>query len=206
MRKGCPIVLSAPSGSGKSTLCAMLRAEFANLRFSISCTTRDPRPNELDGQDYIFLDDKEFLERRAQGAFAEWAQVHGHFYGTPLAPLKEQLAEGFDVLLDVDVQGAAQIRGALPDAFFIFIIPPSMTELENRLRKRGTDTEESIKRRLKNASMELYQAFWYNALIVNDSLEQAYADLRAAYISATLAPFRQTKKLNSLLFREENNG
>lgn len=176
----------------------MLLEEFPVLRFSISCTTRQKRPNEVDGKDYIFIDKNDFLARRNNGLFAEWAQVHGNFYGTPLAPLQEDLAKGRDVLLDVDVQGAAQIRGTLPQAFFIFIIPPSLAELERRLRLRNEDSEESIRQRLNNARMELYQANWYNALVINDDLDKAYNELRSAYITATLAPDKRQDSLNSL--------
>lgn len=200
MRKGCVIVLSAPSGAGKSTLCRMLLAEFGNLRFSISCTTRPCRPNEIDGEDYIFITREDFIAKRDRGEFAEWASVHGQFYGTPLAPLKEMLKKGQDALLDVDVQGAAQIRGNIPEAFFIFILPPSMAELEKRLRKRGTNSEESIISRLNAARVELYQACWYDALVINDDLREAYASLRSAYIAATMAPDKHIEALNSLLF------
>lgn len=206
MRKGCPIVISAPSGSGKSTLCQLLLAEFPNLRFSISCTTRKKRINEVQGKDYIFIDKDDFLARRNSGKFAEWAQVHGNFYGTPMEPLKELLKSGHDVLLDVDVQGAAQIRGSLPQAFFIFILPPSMTELETRLRKRNSDSEESIRQRMLNARLELYQANWYDALVINDDLNKAYSDLRSAYITATLAPERLQDCLNSLFFDLHGDG
>lgn len=200
MRKGCPIVISAPSGTGKSTLCGMLLAEFPNLHFSISCTTRAIRPGETDGEDYIFLSKDEFIKKRDKGEFAEWAMVHGHFYGTPLKPLAGKLAKGFDILLDVDVQGAAQIKGSLPEAFFIFIIPPSMQELERRLRARNADSAESIARRLETARQELRLASWYDALVINDKLEDAYSCLRSAYITATLAPSRQACALNSLLY------
>lgn len=199
MRKGCPLVISAPSGAGKSTLCHMLLREFPNLSFSISCTTRSPRPGEIHGKDYIFLDDSQFMRIRDEGGFAEWAIVHDHYYGTPLDPLKERLKNGADVLLDVDVQGAAQIRASLSDTFFVFIVPPSIGELERRLRSRNADSESSIRKRLKNVAGELRQASWYDALVINDDLEEAYQSLRAAYVSATLKPTRNPWFLNSLV-------
>lgn len=177
----------------------MLLDEFPNLVFSISCTTRKRREGEVDGKDYLFLDRENFVAKRNMGEFAEWANVHGNYYGTPLRPLQEQLRKGLDVLLDVDVQGAAQIRCSLPETFFVFIVPPGMKELEKRLRRRNTDSEHSIKCRLENACPELRQASWYDALIVNDDLDKAYARLRAVYMAATLSPIRNRALLDSLL-------
>ncbi|MBO4369171.1 MAG: guanylate kinase [Desulfovibrio sp.] len=188
MRKGIAFVLSAPSGAGKSTLIALLRKEFPTISYSISCTTRTPRPGEVDGRDYYFLDRETFLTRRNQDYFAEWAEVHGNFYGTPLASCKAMLDEGRDVLFDIDVQGAAQLKLTMPSARFVFILPPSLEELERRLRHRGTDSEQSIEKRLSNARSELAKAHWYDALVLNDQLEKAYDLLRAVYLAATLAP------------------
>ena len=133
LRRGLPLVICAPSGAGKSTLVGRLTAEFP-MEFSISCTTRKPRGNEKDGVDYIFLDRETFLDRRGLGYFAEWAEVHGNFYGTPLKPVQDRLAQGRDMLFDIDVQGAAQLSLSLPEARFVFILPPSLEELERRLR------------------------------------------------------------------------
>lgn len=142
----------------------------------------------MDGKDYHFLSRERFVELRDQGHFAEWAEVHGNFYGTPLPPVREMLAKGQDILFDIDVQGAAQLRKNMPDARFLFILPPSMEELERRLRGRGLDNEEVILRRLANARAEMQEAPHYDALIVNDDLDTAYDHLRAAYLTATLAP------------------
>lgn len=188
MRTGSALVLSAPSGSGKSTLSQMLLDEFANLGYSISCTTRAPREGEIDGVHYHFLTEKEFLAKRDAGAFAEWARVHDNYYGTPLEPVRKMLAEGRDILFDIDVQGAMQLKKSLPRASFAFILPPSMRELQNRLLLRGLDSEETIKRRMNNAQNEIRQIGSYDALIINDVLEKAYKDLRAFYIASTLAP------------------
>lgn len=199
MRNGFAIVLSAPSGAGKTTLLHRLRAEFPDVRFSVSCTTRPKRPDEEDGRDYFFISREEFIKMRESGGFAEWAEVHGNLYGTPLAPVNTMLGAGQDVLFDIDVQGAAQIRSTIPDACFIFILPPSMRELERRLATRGVNDVESLKKRLANALAEMREAFWYDALIVNDNLDQAYDQLRAAYMAAALAPGRNRAVLEKLL-------
>lgn len=197
-RTGVALVLSAPSGAGKSTLARRLLAASPRLRYSISCTTRAPRQGETEGRDYHFISRADFEARAEEGAFAEWAIVHGNFYGTPLAPLREALAQGCDILFDIDVQGAAQLRLALPEAVLAFILPPSLEELEARLRGRGLDDEASISRRLANARSELAQAMWYDAVIVNDDLETACADLLAFYRSATLSPARRRRLLAAL--------
>ena len=186
-RRGLPLVICAPSGAGKSTLIGMLRREFP-LEFSVSCTTRAPREGERDGVDYWFVGSDEFLRRRGEGFFAEWAEVHGNFYGTPLRPVQEMLAAGRDVLFDIDVQGAAQLSLTLPEARFLFILPPSLAELERRLRARGTDSEDSIRTRLANARAEIAQSHWFDALVVNGDLDAAYDRLRAFYLASTLRP------------------
>lgn len=197
--KGMALVLSAPSGAGKSTLCAMLRREFPDLGLSISCCTRAPRASERDGVDYYFLSRAEFERRREAGEFAEWAEVHGNLYGTPLAPVRAMLAEGRDALFDVDVRGAAQLKMNLPGARFVFILPPSLAELERRLRSRAMDGDAAIRRRLANAVREMEQAAWYDALVLNDDLEAAYDALRAFYIASRLGPERRGALLNKLL-------
>ena len=199
MRQGIALVLSAPSGAGKTTLVRRLRAEFPAIGYSVSCTTRAPREGEVDGRDYSFISRQAFEQRRAAGDFAEWAEVHGNLYGTPLAPVEAMLAEGRDALFDIDVQGAAQLKLNLEAATFVFILPPSMAELERRLRLRGQDDEEVIERRLANARRELREAAWYDALVVNDDLDGAYDRLRAAYLAATLAPARNPRLVDSLL-------
>lgn len=199
MRRGIALVLSAPSGAGKTTLIRRLCAEFPRLDYSISCTTRAPREKEVDGKDYIFLSRGDFEQRREAGEFAEWAEVHGNLYGTPLAPVREMLASGRDALFDIDVQGAAQLKLNLEDATFIFILPPSLAELERRLRQRGQDDEEAIERRLANARRELREAVWYDALVVNDQLDAAYDRLRSVYVAATLAPSLNPTLVDELL-------
>ena len=190
LRRGLPLVICAPSGAGKSTLVGRLTAEFP-MEFSISCTTRKPRGNEKDGVDYIFLDRETFIDRRGLGYFAEWAEVHGNFYGTPLKPVQDRLAQGKDMLFDIDVQGAAQLSLSLPEARFVFILPPSLEELERRLRGRGTDSEEAIRLRLANARTEIMSSHWFDAIIVNDDLDTAYDQLRSFYLASTLQPSLQ---------------
>lgn len=199
MRHGVALVLSAPSGTGKSTLCQMLRQEFPDFGYSISCTTRAMRPGEINGKDYFFLDREEFEKMRKAGEFAEWAEVHGNLYGTPLTPVTSMLKSGKNALFDIDVQGAAQLKSSLPDATFVFILPPDMGELRRRLEKRGLDNPESTTLRLKNALAEMREAFWYNALIVNDNLERAYADLRSVFLAARLAPRYNMNLLEKIL-------
>ncbi|MSS26666.1 guanylate kinase [Desulfovibrio sp. PG-178-WT-4] len=200
-REGIALVLSAPSGAGKTTLIKRLLAEFPHFGYSVSCTTRRPRQGEVHGKDYFFLSREEFERCRAEQSFAEWAEVHGNFYGTPLAPVKEMLRQGQDVLFDIDVQGAAQLKLTLEEAAFAFILPPSMAELERRLRGRGLDDEETIQRRLNNARREMLETRWYDALVVNDDLDAAYDALRAVYLAATLAPGRNPRLVEELLAR-----
>ena len=197
-RQGLPLIVCAPSGAGKTTLVRRLREEFP-LNFSVSCTTRTPREGEVDGRDYVFLDRAEFLSRRRQDYFAEWAEVHGNFYGTPLQPLRERLENGEDMLFDIDVQGAAQLALCLPAARFVFILPPSLEILAERLRRRGTDSEEAMALRLANARQEISGCHWFDAWIVNDDLERAYAELRAFYLAASLRPSLQPGLAHSIL-------
>ena len=198
-RQGIALVLSAPSGTGKTTLLKRLLAEFPHFCYSVSCTTRAPREGEIHGKDYIFMDRESFEQRRAQGYFAEWAEVHGNLYGTPLESVKTLLDQGQDILFDIDVQGAAQLKLTLAGAVFVFVLSPDMQELERRLRARGQDSEDSIARRIANARAEIQQAHWYDALVVNDSLDTAYDELRAAYMAATLAPARNPGLTGSIL-------
>lgn len=197
--EGLPLVVSAPSGAGKSTLCGMLLKDFPKLKYSVSCTTRPMRQGEVEGRDYFFMSELEFERMRDAGGFAEWAFVHGNLYGTPLEFVRQRLAAGNDLLFDVDIKGASQIRAALPGARFVFIAPPDMAELERRLRLRGKDSEESISRRLGAARAEIREALWYDAVIINDDLDKAYSELKAFYIASTLAPARNMAALNILL-------
>ncbi len=206
-RSGLCLVVCAPSGGGKTTLLRKLRAEFSNLQFSVSCTTRAPRPGEVHGQDYYFLSEDEFMTRRDSGDFAEWAEVHGKLYGTPLSWVKEELAAGYDLLFDIDVQGAAQLKAHLnKDAVFVFIAPPSLKALEERLRGRGTDDEATIARRMSNAAREIAEAPWFDAIVENDGLDAAYDLLRAIYLTAGAATQRHKKFIAALLKEAKDHG
>lgn len=200
-RNGVVLVICAPSGAGKTTLVKRLLQEFPQIGYSLSCTTRPPRPGEQDGVDYIFLDRTDFERRRKEGYFAEWAEVHGNFYGSPLPPTLDMLSQGKDVLFEIDVQGAAQLRMTLPDALYIFVMPPSMRVLEQRLRGRGSDDDDTIRRRMDNAGQELREAHWFDVWVINDDLDTAYDELRAAYLAATLRP-----RLRPLFLREVLEG
>ncbi|MBR1870370.1 MAG: guanylate kinase [Kiritimatiellae bacterium] len=181
------IVISAPSGCGKTTLVDMLLQEYPEIGYSVSCTTRAPRKGEEDGIDYHFLSEKRFKELLAQSAFLEWAEVHGNYYGTLLAPIEDMLNEGSSVLLDIDVAGAAKIReyihsllkgDPLREGFMdVFILPPDMEELRRRLEGRGTDSPETIEKRLANAEKEIARAGEYLYRVTNDDLGIAYRRL-----------------------------
>jgi len=173
LRQGLLFILSAPSGAGKSTLGQILRTRIPQLAYSVSYTTRLPRKDETPGQDYHFISAAEFRSGIKRSAWAEWAQVHGNYYGTRAADLARLLDQGKDVLLDIDVQGAAQLAARFPEAVTIFIMPPSFTVLEDRLRRRGTDSESVIARRLANARQEMDQRKKYRHIVINADLHQA---------------------------------
>jgi guanylate kinase len=174
------LVISAPSGAGKTTLCARLLKELPELVLSISCTTRAPRGQEQHGREYIFLSKDEFERKIQSGEFAEWARVHGNYYGTLKSVIDESFARGKSVLFDIDVQGAESLRQSYPkECFTVFVAPPSLDELERRLRGRGTEAEEAVQRRLQNARDEMAHARRFDAVIVNDSLDRAYDELKS---------------------------
>jgi guanylate kinase len=189
------IVVSAPSGAGKSTLCNRLVDEFSSIIYSVSCTTRDPRGEEKDGEHYYFLSKKEFKERIKNGEFLEHAKVHGNFYGTLEDTVLYAMEEGKHVLLDIDVQGTEQLRESLTRLdprhpirrgfTDIFVSPPSLEELEKRLRGRGTDAEAVVAKRLRSAKDEMACAPEYTFQIINDDLEMAYAELKSVISMAT---------------------
>ncbi|NPV29778.1 MAG: guanylate kinase [Firmicutes bacterium] len=171
------IIISGPSGSGKGTLCNRLRQALPDLMYSVSVTTRPSRPGEIHGVDYFFITEADFLKQLQAGEFLEWAEVYGNYYGTPRRPVETWLREGKDVLLELDIQGAQQVRKIFPQALLIFITPPSLEELGVRITKRGTDTEETIRKRLKFAPAEIQAAKDYNYVVVNDREERALAEL-----------------------------
>lgn len=178
-QRGQLIILSGPSGAGKGTVCQAATAHNPNLKISISATTRAPRGAERDGVEYFFLDKADFEKKIEENAFLEYAKVHDHYYGTPKAHVLQMLDEGTDVILEIDVQGAAQIKEKLGFGVLIFIAPPSIQVLKERLVNRKTDSDAQIQLRMKNALTELQQAEHYDYVIVNDTVDQAVADLEA---------------------------
>lgn len=183
-RKGLLCIVSAPSGAGKTSLCKALIDILPNLRHSVSHTTRSPRPGEIDGRDYHFVSQRVFDAMVAEGAFVEWARVHGNCYGTAVASLEQARDAGCDLLLEIDCQGAAQLKKHLPEAIFIFVLPPSFEELERRLKGRQTDRAEVIEERLRNARIEMQEMFWYDYLVVNDDFELAKLQLQSILLAA----------------------
>lgn len=177
-RRARTFVVSGPSGVGKGTLVALLRERVASLGLTVSATTRGPRPGEVDGVAYYFLSDEEFDRRVAAGDFLEWAWVHGHRYGTLRQEVERVTGAGSSVVLEIDVQGGLMVRERVPEAVLVFVEPPSMDELERRLRGRGTESEADIDRRLANAREEMSQASLYDVRIVNDDLERACLELQ----------------------------
>lgn len=191
MRKGNLFVLSGPSGAGKGTLVKQVLQQVPDAWVSVSATTRQPRPGEVDGKDYYFLDQPHFDELVLQGGFLEWAHVHGNSYGTLRSRVQERIDRGSQVILEIDVQGAFQVKKAMPEAHLIFIEPPSLEELERRLRGRGTETEEVICSRMKTAEVELARKMEYDVQVVNDELERATEEL-VSYIGSFAEDMRGT--------------
>jgi guanylate kinase len=182
-REGLLFVVSAPSGAGKTTLCKALTDSLENLTHSISYTTRKPRPGEIDGRDYYFATEERFRNMVRAGDFAEWAQVHSNLYGTSRRVLDDMRTERIDVILDIDTQGAKQIKEKYHEAVFIFIMPPSLEILEERLRNRKSDHEEEIKKRMRRARDEIKDYTMYDYIIVNRDFERALAELRSIVIA-----------------------
>lgn len=178
-RKGCLIVVSGPSGTGKGTVCSALLEKHKEIAYSISATTRQPRTGEVDGVNYYFLAKNVFEKMIEDGELLEWAEVYGNYYGTPLKKIQERLAVGQDILLEIDTQGAMSVKEKFPDEIYIYIMPPSLKELERRLKTRGTDSAESIERRLKSAAGEMEIAERYNYIVVNEQVEQAVEQIAA---------------------------
>ena len=197
-RRGTLFVVSAPSGAGKTTLCRELRLRVPGLAYSVSVTTRAPRPGELNGVDFEFVDEPRFHAMVAAGEFAEHATVHGHLYGTRGTAIESALEAGTDLLLDIDTQGAAQLKAHTPEAVLIFLVAPSMKDLEQRLRERRSDNEPEIARRLLRAKAEI--ALWttYDYLIVNRDVKEALDQLEAIVIAERARTRRLTLTIPDL--------
>lgn len=188
--RGIPFIVSAPSGAGKTTLCKKAVDFFKDFRHSISYTTRKPRPGETDGVEYRFIDDVAFDAMIERGEFIEYAGVYGKRYGTSKKDLESMLGSGLNVILEIDVQGAARVREALDDTVSIFILPPSIGACEQRLVSRGKDGPEDIKRRLKIAEDEIRKTPEYDYIIINDDLEEAFGRMRSIIVSEKARAFR----------------
>ncbi len=178
------IVVSGPSGAGKSTVIHKMMAGRDDIRFSVSATTRAPREGEADGKDYYFLTKEQFEKMIGEGAFLEHAQYVGNYYGTPAAPVLENLRNGVNVILDIEVQGASNVRKAMPEAVTVFLAPPSFEALEARLRGRGLDSEEKIRQRLARAREEYLEIPKYDYIVINDDADEAAEELAAILLAA----------------------
>jgi guanylate kinase len=200
--KGVIFILSAPSGAGKTTLTKRLVKIFPDIMLSVSYTTRAPRSGEIPGRDYYFVPQKKFEVMRAKGDFAEWANVHGNFYGTPRRPLDQSIRSGKDVLLDIDVQGNKKIKSRYRDAVSIFLLPPSWQELERRLAGRGTDRRETIRQRLESARRELKEVKRYDYLIVNQKIQPALESLKSVVRAERMRVSRVKKWTGAFLHSE----
>ena len=194
--RGLLIVISGASGTGKGTVCKKILADMPEVAYSISATTRSPRPGEVDGREYYFLDYDEFQEWIAADRFLEYAEVYGNFYGTPLNKIEERLNRGEDILLEIDVQGALNVKRKCPDGVYIFLLPPSLEELKRRIEGRGTETVESLSRRLKNAVAEIQVGLQYDYVVVNDSVDNAAAQIEAILTAERCKVERNRGKFN----------
>ena len=208
-RRGLLYIVSAPSGTGKTTLCKQIVQIVPNLWHSVSCTTRQPRPGEEHGREYFFIDDRTFQEMIERQEFVEWARVYGHWYGTPRKAITDKLDQGVDVLLEIDTQGAAQIKKKFQDGIYIYILPPSLKALRTRLQMRAGDSPEEIARRLKKAREEVWSYREYYYIVRNDDLKQSLKELESIFIAERI----KTKRLdigwleaNFILDKEDKEG
>ena len=195
MSKGNLFIVTGPSGAGKGTVLGRVMPSMEDLHYSVSATTRAPREGEKDGVNYYFLRKEQFLEMIGQGAFLEHAEYVGNYYGTPAGPVDECLNKGMDVVLEIEVQGALIVKQKRPEAKLVFIIPPSFSDLELRLRSRGTETEETIAKRLEKAREEYQMADQYDYIVLNDKVEKAADELRAIILASRCAVGRRINLL-----------
>jgi len=203
---GSMILVVAPSGAGKSSLVSALLTTDPTLALSVSFTTRSPRPGETEGINYHFISEEEFLSRKEQGDFLEWAFVHGNYYGTSRSWIMEKMEQGQDVILEIDWQGAQQIQKIVPQAIWVFILPPSLKTLQERLQNRGQDDEQTIQRRIQAAHEELSHLSESNYLVVNDLFQAALFELRQIISASRLRTPPQLLRHSSLIENLTNSG
>jgi guanylate kinase len=198
-RRGILFVISAPSGTGKTTLCKQMAALVPGLWHSVSYTTRKPRPGEVEGGDYFYIEEADFLQMIERNEFVEWARVYGNLYGTPRKPLSDKMEQGIDVLLEIDVQGARTVKKKFEDGVYIFILPPSFDALRTRLQSRAGDAPEEIHRRLQKAKEEVWSYREYYYIIRNDDLKQSLKELESIFLAERI----KTKRLNMAWLEEK---
>ncbi len=198
-RKNNILIISAPSGAGKSTLVELLLSQNKELFFSISHTTRPPRPGEMDGIEYFFVSEENFKRMIQEEEFFEWAQVHGYYYGTSKTMLKKAENRHSDLILDIDVQGAAKVKQILPEATSIFILPPSFEVLRERLQRRQKDTEQQIAKRIENARQEIQYCHQYDYIVINHELHAAFEDLSSIIRSQSCRRENLSKEIGHIL-------
>ena len=198
MNKGLLIVVSGPSGTGKGTVCTELLTQTPELAYSISATTRKPRTGEIDGQNYYFLNKATIEKMIGDGGFLEYANVYGNYYGTPLGKIEERLAAGEDILLEIDTQGALNVMKKCPEGLFIFLLPPSIGELERRIRGRGSETEDSLGKRLGAAKAEIAIGKKYDYIVVNDTVKNAVKHIKSIMIAEHCRVSRNEDKIEEL--------
>ena len=199
--RGLLIVVSGASGTGKGTVCKKLLGKLPNVHYSISATTRKPRQGEVDGREYYFISEDDFKQWIADGKFLEFAEVYGNFYGTPLTKIEERLNRGEDVLLEIDVQGALNVKRKCPDGVYIFLLPPSLNELKRRIEGRGSETPDSLKRRLQAAVAEIQIGREYDYAVVNDTVDNAAAQIEAILVAERCRVARNEDKFNMEVFK-----
>jgi len=192
-------IVAAPSGAGKTTLVRLLLENDPGIRLSISSTTRAPRPGEQDAREYHFVDAADFVERVSRGEFLEWAQVHGNYYGTSRRWVEAEMSVGRDILLEIDWQGAQQVRASFPQAIGMFILPPSIEALEDRLSSRGTDSVDTIARRIAAAREEMRHVDEFDYVIINDDLQRALGDM-ISVVSASRLEYTSQRQRHGVLF------
>lgn len=193
------IAVSAPSGAGKTSICKEVMKMFPEIRYSVSYTTRPPRAGEVNGRDYVFVTESEFREMIDQGRFVEWAENYGQLYGTSKQTMEDFLAQSYDLLLDVDPRGARSLKDQYPDGIFVFVLPPSIEALKERLKGRASESDQVMQKRLAKAMDEIQEVLWYNYIIFNEQIEDAADRLRSIYLAEKSRKERQMKRLHQYL-------